>query len=59
MAFQLLFSSLYQILIKIYALTSNFGAQIPPEVNGRNGFPNVKKPTQIIKLKQFMCRINY
>ena len=27
--------------------------------NCRNGFPNVHKLTQIIKLNQGMCRINY
>ena len=46
--------SLYQILNKIDALTSNFGAQIPPG-NYRNGLPNVQKPTQIIKLRKGIC----
>ena len=31
----------------------------PPGVSGRNGFPNVQKHTQIIKLKYGMCRIHY
>ena len=44
-------SSLYQILNKIDALTSNFGAQIPPS-NGRNGLPNIQKPTRILKLRK-------
>ena len=34
-----------------------FWAQ-PPRVSGRNGFPNVHKPTQIIKLKLLMCIIH-
>ena len=42
--------SLYKIMNKIDALTSNFGAQIPPGVNDRNGFPSVLQPTQILKL---------
>ena len=36
-----------------------FWAQIAPEVSGRNGFPNVQKPTRIIKLKNDMYIINY
>ena len=51
--------SLYQILNKIDTLTSNFGAQIPPMVNDRNGFPSVLQPTIIIKLNNWICIINY
>ena len=36
-----------------------FWAQIPAVVSGRNGFPNVQKPTRIIKLNNEMCRIHY
>ena len=51
--------SLYQILNKIDALTSNFGAQIPLRVNDRNGFPSVLQPTRILKFKQGICRRHY
>ena len=43
-------SSIYQIMNKIDALTSNFGGQIPPGVIDRNGFPSVLQPTIILKL---------
>ena len=52
-------ASLYQILNKIDALTSNFGAQIPPGVNDRNGFPCVLKTTPIIKLNKCIFIIHY
>ena len=50
---------LYQILNKIDALTSNFGAQIPHGVNDRNGFPSVLKPALIMKLNHWICIIHY
>ena len=44
---------------KIDSLTGNFGAQIPPGVNDRNGFPSVMKTTIIMKFNNFICIINY
>ena len=52
-------ASLYKILNKIDALTSNFGGQIPPGVIDRNGFPSVLQPTLILKFKQGICIIHY
>ena len=52
-------SILYQIMNKIDALTSNFGAQIPPGLNDRNGFPSVLKLTLILKFKKDICIIHY
>ena len=36
-----------------------FWAQIPLKVSGRNGLPNVQKPTKIIKLNNGMCIIHF